>query len=194
MHNEKRSHWQREAAIQCFTGCLYGASATIVGHPFDTIKTKMQAQSGFMGKEGVSMGYVQSVKAVWGAEGFSGFYKGWAPTIIGSVLFRSAIFTVYELTYSAGEKHQWMKNKIPGTDFEWRILIGGINAGTTRALIECPFEYMKVKRQTGQVWSFRSIYTGFMPQYIRSTGMLTWYFMSLNFWRRHTNLWDYKLG
>jgi len=41
MHNEKRTDWKKEAAIQCFTGMIFGGTNTVVGHPFDTIKTKM---------------------------------------------------------------------------------------------------------------------------------------------------------
>ena len=34
-------------AISTAVGGFYGATNTIVGHPFDTVKTKMQAQSGY---------------------------------------------------------------------------------------------------------------------------------------------------
>ena len=42
-HSEKRSSWQREGLLTFVTGFLYGATNVIVGHPFDTVKTKMQA-------------------------------------------------------------------------------------------------------------------------------------------------------
>ena len=41
MHNEKRTSKSKEVGIQCLTGMMYGGTNTIVGHPFDTIKTKM---------------------------------------------------------------------------------------------------------------------------------------------------------
>jgi solute carrier family 25 carnitine/acylcarnitine transporter 20/29 len=41
-HNEKRSHWVKEGAIGLGTGILFGLTNVVVGHPFDTIKTKMQ--------------------------------------------------------------------------------------------------------------------------------------------------------
>jgi len=40
-HGEKRTTWQKEFLMSVFTGGLFGATNTIVGHPFDTIKTKM---------------------------------------------------------------------------------------------------------------------------------------------------------
>ena len=51
MHNEKRTSKSKEVAIQCFTGMMYGGTNTLVGHPFDTVKTKMQAQANMMSGE-----------------------------------------------------------------------------------------------------------------------------------------------
>ena len=49
-HGEKRAEWYKEGLLSLFTGCIFGGTNTAVGHPFDTIKTKMQAQSQHMGK------------------------------------------------------------------------------------------------------------------------------------------------
>ena len=42
-HGEKRASWQKEFAMSVVTGGLFGLTNTVVGHPLDTIKTKMQA-------------------------------------------------------------------------------------------------------------------------------------------------------
>ena len=78
---------------------------------------------------------------------------------------------------------------IPHTaGLELRILTAGVFAGTVRSLIECPFEYIKVKRQTAQTWVARDIYKGFPSLYIRSTFMMTTYFVIVDFYKRNTNL------
>jgi hypothetical protein len=41
MHSEKRTSYLKEGLISSLTGIIYGVSNTLVGHPFDTIKTKM---------------------------------------------------------------------------------------------------------------------------------------------------------
>ena len=41
MQEEKKTIWYKEGLIAAVTGILFGASNTIIGHPFDTIKTKM---------------------------------------------------------------------------------------------------------------------------------------------------------
>ena len=89
MHNEKRTDWKKEAAIQCFTGMIFGGTNTVVGHPFDTIKTKMQAQTEHMSSASGNHGVVATMKNVYHGEGLKGFYRGWMPPFFGSVIFRS---------------------------------------------------------------------------------------------------------
>jgi hypothetical protein len=49
-HNEKRGDWKKEFLCSTISGFLFGATNTIVGHPLDTVKTKMQAQNEFQGR------------------------------------------------------------------------------------------------------------------------------------------------
>ena len=85
-HNEKRSDWKREWLCATLSGFLFGGTCTIVGHPFDTVKTKMQVQSGHTG---LGISYSESVKQVMRQEGPLGFYRGGWPPFFGSVLYRS---------------------------------------------------------------------------------------------------------
>lgn len=77
---------------------------------------------------------------------------------------------------------------------ELRVVVGGMMAGASRAIIETPFELSKVKRQTGQVWRFANIYQGFGLCLARGIGVLTAFFMQIDLWRRHTNAYDSKVG
>ena len=40
-HGQQRSDWKKEFAYASICGFLYGGINTLVGHPMDTIKTKM---------------------------------------------------------------------------------------------------------------------------------------------------------
>ena len=40
-HGEKRGEWHKELLCTGISGIVYGAVNTIVGHPLDTVKTKM---------------------------------------------------------------------------------------------------------------------------------------------------------
>ena len=144
---EKRSNWLREGALSAFTGGLFGLTNTVVGHPLDTVKTKMIAQSKHMGKQ---VGYLETLKSVYAREGFFALYKGAWSAGIGSVVFRSTGFSVFELFYTRWQNDDFMCQKIPLTGgLELRCAVSGWLSGSFRAILECPFEYAKVKRQTG---------------------------------------------
>ena len=83
-HNEKRSSVWKEFLATSISGIMYGTTNTFVGHPLDTIKTKMQATEGMMNK---SLG--SSIMETYSKDGFVGFYRGCIPNFWGSIIFRS---------------------------------------------------------------------------------------------------------
>jgi len=104
---------------------------------------------------GLKTGYLSTIKNVYGVEGPIGFYRGCIPPFFGSVIYRSTQFSVFEAFYTRWASNAGMCTEIPGMmGIEWRTLCAGFAGGSARALIECPFEYAKVKRQTGQKWQF----------------------------------------
>lgn len=128
--------------LTVFAGLLYGATNTLVGHPFDTIKTKMQAQSEYY-KKGET--YVNTIRNVYQKEGFIGFYRGCVPLFFGSLMYRSSQFAILDAVYTRFENNIFMTTKIPFTGgLEPRVIAGGLVAGVARSIMECPFEYAKV--------------------------------------------------
>ena len=75
-----------------------------------------------------------------------------------------------------------------------RVVASGLMSAAARAIVECPFEYAKVKRQTGQTYALRNAYTGFGVLYVRTSGLMTSYFCMIDTIRRKTNLVSHKLG
>eukprot|EP00355_Strombidium_rassoulzadegani_P009325 CAMPEP_0168623656 /NCGR_PEP_ID=MMETSP0449_2-20121227/8947_1 /TAXON_ID=1082188 /ORGANISM="Strombidium rassoulzadegani, Strain ras09" /LENGTH=54 /DNA_ID=CAMNT_0008665063 /DNA_START=237 /DNA_END=401 /DNA_ORIENTATION=- len=54
------------------------------------------------------------------------------------------------MAFTKGEDYESAKEAIPYTGgIQLRVLIAGLMAGTMRSVLECPFEYAKVKGQTG---------------------------------------------
>ena len=85
--------------------------------------------------------------------------------------------------------------EIPGMmGIEWRTLFAGIAGGSARSFIECPFEYVKVKRQTGQTWQFNQMFLGLKELYPRSTLMMTNYFCLVELARKNTDLLKSPMG
>ncbi len=68
-------------------GVLYGTTSVAVGHPLDTVKTKMQAQSGY---ESSSM--IRTFSKTLKSQGIRGLYRGALPPLMGSGIFRSTQF------------------------------------------------------------------------------------------------------
>eukprot|EP01060_Flectonema_neradi_P000323 TRINITY_DN10216_c0_g1_i1.p1 TRINITY_DN10216_c0_g1~~TRINITY_DN10216_c0_g1_i1.p1 ORF type:complete len:292 (+),score=29.86 TRINITY_DN10216_c0_g1_i1:39-878(+) len=188
-HSHARQEWWKEGAISLATGTLYGASNTLTGHPMDTVKSKMQAQSGYM-----SGGMVNTIKHIFKAEGFRGFYRGVVPPMWGSVVYRSMQFSVFESAYTKldQERYKW---SIPGTGgIQPRTVVAAFLGASSRAVIESPIEYAKVRRQTGHSWKLRNVYDGFTLQWARTCPMMTIYFLNVDSIRRHTNMFDSFAG
>jgi len=119
---------------------------------------------------------VKTVKNVYAKEGAIGFYRGWIPPFMGSVLYRSLQFAMFEAAYTGMAQNETLCTQIAlGVDY--RTVIAGILSGSSRACVECPFEYAKVKRQTGQRWEFNQAFKGFSTLLPRSTIMMTTYFI-----------------
>jgi len=178
-HNEERANWLREGMIGLGVGVLYGTSNVMAGHPFDTIKTKMQAQSGFE-----SQGMIQSFMKTLRAEGIRGLYRGCVPPLWGSGIYRSTQFAVFESVYTYCDG--FGKTEIPMTaGIQVRVVLGGMAASTARAIIETPLELAKVRRQTGQSWQFRNLYKGFGVTLARTMGLMCTYFILVDSMRRN---------
>lgn len=192
LHDQKKSNWKKEAAMAYIGGGLYGATTALVGHPFDTVKTKMQAQSEFMGAGNT---YVGAIKNVYKQDGFRGFYRGWIPPLMGAVIYRSSQFAAFEAAYARMEDTPSLTNAIPGTSgLQPRVILAGMFAGSVRSIVECPTEYIKVKQQTKQAWAVRDLYKGYGILWPRATLLIACFFIQVDTYKRKTDLMKYKLG
>ena len=181
-HNEKRAEWWREGLISLGVGFLYGITCVCVGQPFDTIKTKMQAQPGFE-KPNMIQSFIKTIRE----QGIRGLYRGSLPPLLGSGIYRSAQFAVYEGFYTyLGSHNPWSTFEFPLTGgLQVRVLIAGSAASTVRAMIETPLEYAKVRGQTGLNWRFVDLYKGFSVTWIRTMGLMCTYFILIDWGRRN---------
>lgn len=180
-HNEKRTSWWKEGLIGLGVGVLYGTTSVVVGHPFDTIKTKMQAQRGFERRN-----MIRSFVTTLRDQGIKGLYRGCLPPMFGSGIYRSAQFAVFEAVYTYMDTSNLGKFELPLTGgLQIRVLAGGLAASTVRTIIETPLEYAKIKRQTQQSWRFMNVYRGFGVTWGRTVGLMCTYFILVDSVRRH---------
>jgi len=188
-HIHDRDVWYKEGIAALISGVVYGITNVISGSPFDVIKTRMQVCDVY-----AKMTTFNAAKEIWKTDGFTGFFKGITGPMFGSSIFRSVQFASYEAFYGYADKHEYLKVHIPlSGGLEIRVIFGGIISGTSRALIECPFEFMKVRRQIGLSWEIKSLYHGFQPTWFKAMGLMTTYFILLDNFRRKTNVFKSKV-
>eukprot|EP01100_Stratorugosa_tubuloviscum_P014081 TRINITY_DN732_c2_g1_i1.p1 TRINITY_DN732_c2_g1~~TRINITY_DN732_c2_g1_i1.p1 ORF type:complete len:306 (-),score=129.10 TRINITY_DN732_c2_g1_i1:47-964(-) len=163
-------------------GLLFGITLPLFGHPFDTIKTKMQAQGSYMKGD-----LVYVCKQMIKHEGFLSFYKGLMPPLIGSAIFRSLQFGVYNFTFSLLRNNNVAEGVIPYSgQLEYKVILSAISSATFRTLLETPLEFIKVRRQVGANWYWKEVMTGFSVTWIRTAGLLVTFFATVDSFNRHT--------
>mmetsp|Transcript_27222 Transcript_27222/g.36376 ORF Transcript_27222/g.36376 Transcript_27222/m.36376 type:complete len:240 (+) Transcript_27222:205-924(+) len=139
---------------------------------------------------------MSSAKSIWAREGLLGFYRGSAAIAAGTMAQRGLVMSSYELVYAAGESRPFLKETLPFCGgLEKRTVLGGMTAGFIRSVLECPFEYVKVRRMTEQSWRVLDLYKGFSTLAPRSTLILTSFFVQVDCIQRNSSIMDdSKLG
>lgn len=136
----------QEALFGLASGMVFGAVSPVIGHPFDLVKTRMQSQPNFY-----HMGTFDVVRTIYRSEGILGFYRGFTPPLMGSMAFRGILFSAYSGTYAACEHVPILHAEIPLTGgLRTSVLLGALAAAVSRATIEAPFEFVKVRYMVGK--------------------------------------------
>ncbi len=181
-----------EEGLRAFVaGALYGFVSPVLGHPLDTIKTKMQAETKY---QHMKMRHI--IADIWKFDGIRGFYRGFTAPLIASSAYRSIQFSSYAATYSACEHIPQLSEPIPYTGgLRLSVLAGACAAALTRSVIESPFEFIKVRMQTNGPWviedgSIRSmmstkmilnVYNGYTPLLKRTFLLLGSFFIMIDY-------------
>jgi solute carrier family 25 carnitine/acylcarnitine transporter 20/29 len=134
---KNRPYWKK-ALVDIFAGTIAGINVTFVGHPFDTLKVRLQTQPTDKPiYSGVSDCFFKTLK--W--EGFSGLYKGVQAPLIGQMFFRATQF----LTFGESKRFFSKDGKVPIKKHEYYIA-GGMAWGVA-AIVECPIDLFKTQMQ-----------------------------------------------
>jgi len=174
-----------------FAGCASGSLLTLVGHPFDTAKVRMQADAKRWG------GPWQCVRMTVAQEGAMALYKGLVPALLTSCVTSGLRFGVQHRFNSwlgarlaaggGGGAPADAKGAFARLPLHSRVLAeggGGAACGLVLPLVFTPMELVKVKRQVmrgdrlsnvsiaRQVFregGLRGLYTGYGLTVVRST-------------------------
>jgi len=133
----------RSPLEQAACAVAFGAASPLVGHPIDSVKTRMQADARY-----AATSALQTARAVLASEGVRGLYRGLLPPLLGSSVFRSVQFGAFGAAMSAARASPLLMRELPGcAGLQLRAVVAATVATAARALIEAPLELVKVRRQ-----------------------------------------------
>jgi solute carrier family 25 carnitine/acylcarnitine transporter 20/29 len=183
--------------VDILAGIAAGINVTLVGHPFDTVKLRLQTQPSPPNQ--VYKGLVDCVQQTVRKEGFSGLYRGMTAPLAGQAAFRTMLFSVNSAYSRHVSNHgsilpAFLGAPLPGLRMSYAdFSLGGSLAWTASALIECPINVVASQMQVQAVraatvpgfvaefssplayiagapskYGARALYVGLLPHLIRN--------------------------
>lgn len=165
-------------------GISSGIAKNLIGHPFDTVKVRLQTSNRFKGP-------VDCVLQTLKKEGIPGFFKGITPPMCGWVMMDSVMLgslTIYRRLVK--ERIYPDHSKLPLTGH----CIAGLGAGWTVSFVAAPVETVKARLQVQydagtKLYSgpidcvlklfrndgLRSLYKGLIPTMIFRSNFVFWW-------------------
>lgn len=132
-------------AKDSFAGTVGGVAVTLVGHPFDTVKVRLQTQS--MAKP-IYNGAIDCFRKTLLWEGVPGLYKGVTSPLAGQMFFRATLFSAF------GASKRWLATNPDGTTRPLRTsdyYKAGFMTGAAAAFAESPIDFYKSQIQVQMV-------------------------------------------
>ena len=119
---------------------LLGFATTVVLHPLDLVKTRLQVNDtrGF----NFVKNFFVVIKKTYKEEGLKAFYQGISPAILGSVVSWSIYFSFYENAKNRYKQQQHV-SELNG----FYNMISSLEAGIIGNLITCPIWFLKTRLQ-----------------------------------------------
>lgn len=112
---------------------------TLIGHPFDTLKVRLQAQSI---ANPVYNGLVDCFKKTVSKEGIKGLYKGMSSPLAGQMAFRASLFTSF-----AQSKIFLSSQQNGGSLSQAQFFMAGAMTGGVVSFAEGPIDFYKSQMQ-----------------------------------------------
>jgi solute carrier family 25 carnitine/acylcarnitine transporter 20/29 len=136
---EKLSIWDFKGAIAGFAAGLAG---TILGHPLDTVKTRLQSRTEYKGMYDCFSKIVRT-------EGVASLYKGLASPLVSLTLLNMLSFQTYNWCLSMFDKFDMARGVtlLPDRHPGYHYVVSGAVAGFACSFLSTPFEMVKVQSQ-----------------------------------------------
>jgi len=127
-------------AIKDFlAGCVGGVAQIVAGHPFDTLKVRLQTQEPGQTR---FKGPIDCLLKTVREEGVKGLYKGMAPPIAGVAAVNAVLFMAYGQAKSSLQAYTGNENLT-----KTQLTLAGAYAGLANCVVICPVELLKARVQ-----------------------------------------------
>ena len=135
-------------------GSAAGAIGSLVGNPFDVVKTRMMAYEGK-----VSPTFFSTFKVIYKIENFTGFYKGLQANVMRACVLNGTKMACYDQIKHSIVKSGMIPQGIP-TQF-----CAAFGAGFFMATTVAPFDMIRTKLMNQPM--HKKIYSGFIDCFIK---------------------------
>ncbi|XP_003950682.5 solute carrier family 25 member 48 isoform X4 [Pan troglodytes] len=133
-------------------GWIGGAASVIVGHPLDTVKTRLQA--------GVGYGNTLScIRMVYRRESVFGFFKGMSFPLASIAVYNSVVFGVFSNTQRFLSQHRCGEPEASPPRTLSDLLLASMVAGVVSVGLGAPVDLIKIRLQM-QTQPFRDANLG----------------------------------
>ncbi|GAA5866839.1 hypothetical protein JCM8547_003580 [Rhodosporidiobolus lusitaniae] len=172
-------------ALDFFAGTVAGVASLVTGHPWDTVKVRLQTQPTASAAPIRSSGDERYYRNAWHAFGrilkeekLSGLYKGVTSPMLGVAAINASVFTSYKFTMNS------LLSSPSAEPTLAQITLSGSASGVFTSLITTPIERLKILQQSSSVGSslsspstfsllrtlpHRELYRGFTATLLRDT-------------------------
>ncbi|EGG23765.1 mitochondrial substrate carrier family protein [Cavenderia fasciculata] len=118
-------------------GAASGVACTVAGHPFDTLKVRMQTE----GSTGRFRGLTHCLQTTIKQEGFLALYKGATPPMVGMGIINSCMFGTLQIVKGYIHPNTSTPLSLP------EVMVSGAITGWVVSFVACPIETVKSKLQ-----------------------------------------------
>ncbi|KJE97973.1 carnitine/acylcarnitine carrier protein [Capsaspora owczarzaki ATCC 30864] len=134
-----------EVGKDFIAGTFAGCAGILTGHPFDTIKVRLQTQTHTPGTQLRYSGTIHCFVKIVREEKIRGLYKGMASPMAGVALINAMLFGVYgnsvRLLEGSGSAEPARRPSIQ------TVFIAGAASGLVNSFASCPIELVKTRLQ-----------------------------------------------
>ncbi|CAO3663366.1 unnamed protein product [Rhizopus stolonifer] len=125
-------------------GLIGGLAGLAVGHPFDTVKVRLQSRELASKYKGTLNCFMVTIKE----EKLRGLYKGMASPAVGAGAMNALVFGSYTylMQYQASINGKQYDESSQDAPLQ-HVFLAGVGAGLISSLITCPIELAKVQLQ-----------------------------------------------